>query len=290
MSRVQKLLEFVSQRLSAAVEDILSACEKTLLKYEQEATLSQEVISRQHALLCALNKPLMDVPSADVFMQQLLVSNEAGLPEHQDQEDPHVRDEQEGGPLHLDEAEIIQFTYNARCAARPGQDGSLPAAVTTQTEPEPAGPDQEVQLVSSETEDSEDYSRDSADTRSASQEPKQLRPGGPARCLVCSRTFKDRRYLIRHLIAHLQEAEPVCGLCGEPFEAAETLKLHIQTHQRRRGLQTQTRSSERHFQPPDTNANRVQLSENTHTCRDCGKTFRQVWKKRRHRCQTGRKT
>lgn len=64
MSRVQKLRFFVTQRLNAAVEEILAAFEKTIVKYEQEAALSQEVISRQHALLCALNKPLMDLPVA----------------------------------------------------------------------------------------------------------------------------------------------------------------------------------------------------------------------------------
>lgn len=63
MSRVQKLRVFVSQRLNAALEDILAVFEKTIVKYEQEAALSQEVISRQHALLCALNKPLMEIPS-----------------------------------------------------------------------------------------------------------------------------------------------------------------------------------------------------------------------------------
>lgn len=64
MSRAHKLRLFVSQRLSAVVEDILSAFEKTIAKYEEEAALSQEVIARQHALLCTLNKPLMDVPTA----------------------------------------------------------------------------------------------------------------------------------------------------------------------------------------------------------------------------------
>lgn len=52
----------VSQRLNAAVEDIIAAFEKTIVKYEEEAAQCHEVISRQHALLCALNRPLMDSP------------------------------------------------------------------------------------------------------------------------------------------------------------------------------------------------------------------------------------
>nr|XP_020507347.1 leucine-rich repeat extensin-like protein 1 [Labrus bergylta] len=150
MSRVQKFRLFVTQRLHVAVEDILAAFEETLVKYEQEAALTQEVISRQHALLCALNKPLMEAAqSGDVITKQLLVSNDSVPLEHQDQETPEpplVREEG-GPPPHLAEDDIIHFTYSTRCSVRP---------------------DQEVHLVSSETEDSEDYSQDPPDHPSAS--------------------------------------------------------------------------------------------------------------------------
>ncbi|XP_044028070.1 zinc finger protein 771-like [Siniperca chuatsi] len=297
MSRVQKLRLFVSQRLNAAVEEILGVFEETIVKYEQEAALCQEVISRQHALLCALHKPLMELPSADAFTQQLLVSNKEVPPEHQDQdqeepEPPHVEEEQEAEQLQdLDEADIIQFTYNPRCAARPGEDVDLSSARTARAEPGAAGPDEDVQLLSSETEDSDDYSKDSTDPK-----PKRIRrPGGPLSCRVCGRTFKARSFLFRHVKAHLQDAEPVCGLCGERFEAAENLKLHVQTHRttqrRKRELenQTRTRSRERRFHQPDANA-KVHAGEKPHACNDCGKTFLQAWKKKRHRCPPGRKS
>lgn len=64
MSRSQKLRLFVTQRLNAAVEEILAAFEETIVKYEEEAALSQQVISRQHALLCALDKTVMEAPAA----------------------------------------------------------------------------------------------------------------------------------------------------------------------------------------------------------------------------------
>ncbi|XP_045914849.1 zinc finger protein 135-like [Micropterus dolomieu] len=294
MSRVQKLRVFVSERLNAAVEEILAAFEKTLVKYEQEAALCQEVISRQHALLCALHKPLMELPSADAFTQQLSVRNDP--PEHQDQnqedpEPPHIKEEQEREQLQdLDVADIIQFTYKPRCAARPREVVDLSAAGTVRAEPGAAGPHQDVHLVSSETEDSDDYSKDPA----APKPKRSCRPGPPLSCRTCrtcSRTFKARRFLIRHLKAHLREAEPACGLCGERFDAAESLKLHIQTHRtsQRRELenQTRTRSRERRVHQgsqPATNAR-----ERAHACDDCGKTFLQVWKKKRHRCPLGKR-
>ncbi len=224
---------------------------------------------------------------ADTFTQQLLVTDKHIPPEHLDQLDPPVNAEQDGEQLpDLDEAEIIQFTYNSRCTVRSGEhvDQLSPAG----TEPESAGADQDVQLVSSETEDSDDYSKASTDTSSAPNRPKQKRRGrGVFSCRVCNRSFTASRFLFRHVKAHLQEAEPVCGLCGDRFEAAESLKLHIQTHQTTRENQSRTRSREGQFHQnlqPDAYA-RVHRSKKPHTCDDCGETFLQVWKKKKHRCR-----
>ncbi|XP_078031915.1 uncharacterized protein LOC117264016 [Epinephelus lanceolatus] len=284
MSRVQKFRIFVTERLNATLEEILTVFEKTVVKYEEEAALCQEVISRQHALLCALHKPLMDQPTADAFTQQLLSRNE-----QQDQENPEEPVCAEDQLQVLDETDIIQFTYNPR---RPGETAD-PAAIGT-ARLKPAGPDQEVQLVSSETEDSDDYSRDSPDPGSASTRliPKRMQGAGFS-CRVCSRTFKARQFLFRHLKAHLQD--------GEHFDATENMKLHVQTHrtaqkqkrepenQTKTSAQTrnQTRTRERRLHKPRT---KVHASEKLPSCDDCGKTFLQVWKKRRHRCVLTRKS
>ncbi|KAM4538941.1 uncharacterized protein PAE49_019928 [Odontesthes bonariensis] len=264
MSRVQKMRMFVSQRLNAAVEEILEAFEKAIEKYDQEAALSQEVISRQHALLCALHKPTMELSSADIFMQQqqLLLNKEQVTLNHKDQNPeqdvvpkPSCAEEKqrEEQTLHLDEAEIIEFTYNSRLEAKPCDDLQLPA------EPGPVGPYQDVSLVlSSETEDSEDYSKDSADPRPASDKPAVLgRPKG--------------------------------GLCGEEFEAAESLTLHYQTHcsNRKQGVQARTQSRERRLrQRSNLNKNsKVPETQSPNKCDNCGRALL----KRRHRCPARRK-
>ncbi|XP_070702000.1 uncharacterized protein [Pempheris klunzingeri] len=273
VQRIQKLRVFISQRLNAALEEILTVFEETIVKHEEEAALCQEVISRQHALLCALHKPVMEPPTSDVLMQQ------PDPPEHQNQEHQ----------LHLDEADIIQFTYKPRSAARPGQDPS--ATRTTWAELGPADPDSDVQT--SETEDSDDYSRDTTDTRTASNqpEPQVIRgPGAAQSSKVRNRTFRARRVLVQHLKVHQQEAEP------EPQNQTRTTQRRkggpenqTRTTQRRKGgLENQSRIREReegghqNFQP--NTITRIQLGEDPHTCDDCGKKFLQVWRKRRHRC------
>ncbi|XP_012734735.2 zinc finger and SCAN domain-containing protein 10 [Fundulus heteroclitus] len=250
MSRSLKLRLFVSQRLNAAVEEILDAFEKTIVKYEEEAVLSQQVISRQHALLCALNKPVMDAPAADVFTQQLLVP----IDDRQNQNLHHktvpepspVEEKQEEQRQALDAADIIEFTYSSRPSAKLRGDFQSLAG------PKPVDPDQDHPVVlSSETEDSDDYSRDSADTRPASHKlPGLHKPRDGFSCQACSRAFGARRFLFRHVRTHVHDPKPVCGLCAEQFEGAGGLRLHLQTHTRKRALQNQARTLGRERRPP----------------------------------------
>nr|XP_020477156.1 zinc finger protein 624-like [Monopterus albus] len=216
------------------------------------------------------------------------------IQEQEDLQPSHVKVEQEGEQLHdLDEADIIEFTYNPRCSVRPNEDRS--ADGTAQVEPGSAGPDHEQLVVSSETEDSEDYSKDSAGPRSASVKLKRKRTGrarGLFSCRVCSRKFKARRLLFRHVKAHLQEAEQVCGVCGERFKTSDSLNLHIQTHRTTRNtseLENRTRTLSREkgvHQISNCNTNaKIHEDQKLNRCDDCGKTFLQVWKKKKHRCR-----
>lgn len=196
-------------------------------------------------------------------MQQLQVRNEGTPPEDQDRDQSQQSlQDQEGQQVQdVDEADIIQFTYSTKCVARP-ESGA-------------AGPEQDVYLVSSETEDSEDYSKDpdSRTVMTQSKPKRGRRPGSGLRCRVCSQTFKARRVLLRHVRAHLQEVDPACGLCGQHFDTAESLKLHLQTHQTGRRAKTRTRTRERQPQQQQSEPDR-------RSCDDCGK----AWKKTGHRC------
>ncbi|XP_044043509.1 gastrula zinc finger protein XlCGF57.1-like [Siniperca chuatsi] len=120
MSKVQTLRAFVSQRLSAAAEEIFELFERTIAEYEEE-------LCGQRKLLDAVFQPEVRLHRADV--QLLSVSKEEDPPEQQDwspsldQEDPpeppHIKEEQEelwtsqeGEQLRgLEEADIIKFTF-----------------------------------------------------------------------------------------------------------------------------------------------------------------------------------
>ncbi|XP_039978078.1 zinc finger protein 570-like [Xiphias gladius] len=123
MSRLQGLRVFVSQRLTAAVEEIFGHLEKTITECEEE-------MDRRHRkLLDVALTPEMRQRVCPADVQQLLVSKEEAPPEQQEwspsldraepPEPPHIKEEQEelwtsqeGEQLQgLEEADINKFSF-----------------------------------------------------------------------------------------------------------------------------------------------------------------------------------
>ncbi|XP_067469007.1 zinc finger protein 85-like [Thunnus thynnus] len=102
MSKVQMLRASVTQRLTAAAEEIFVLFERSIAEYEEELSRSKEKNERQRKLLDAVFNPQLQLHRADV--QQLLKSKEEVPPEQQewssslhqeDPEPPHIKEEQE---------------------------------------------------------------------------------------------------------------------------------------------------------------------------------------------------
>lgn len=136
------------------------------------------------------------------------------------------------------------------------------------------GPDQDVLYVSSETEDSDDYNKES-DSRSALEQPRPKRGRRGRRepgCRVCPLTFRCQQALLQHAQVHLQDQAPACALCGDRFDSAEPLALHLETHQTEGPARS--RSEEETPEP----------GRDTHTCSRCGRSFVQLCRLRKHKC------
>ncbi|XP_070702209.1 zinc finger protein OZF-like [Pempheris klunzingeri] len=103
MSKVQMLRASVSQRLSAAAEEIFELFERTIAEYEEELCRSQEENKRQQKLLDAVLRPEVRILRADV--QQVLVSKDEVPPEQQQERSPSLDQEEPPEPPHIKEEE-----------------------------------------------------------------------------------------------------------------------------------------------------------------------------------------
>ncbi|XP_076610722.1 uncharacterized protein LOC143335307 [Chaetodon auriga] len=131
-AEIPALRALLTERLTAAAEEIVGLLEETVAEYEDRVERSEREICRQRRLLDAVLKPEVKLHRAvcPADVQQLLVSQEEDPPEQQDcldsldQEEPpelpHIKEEQEelwtnqegehlGG---LEEADISKFTLS----------------------------------------------------------------------------------------------------------------------------------------------------------------------------------
>ncbi|XP_034043044.1 gastrula zinc finger protein XlCGF48.2-like [Thalassophryne amazonica] len=124
MSKVQMLRVLVTQRVTAAAEEILGLFEKTIAEYEEELCRSKEENQRQRRLLDAVLNPEVRIKAADV--PQVGGSITEFPPDQvecrsslaqEDPEPPHLKQEPEElfkqqfqGP---EEADIIEFALQS---------------------------------------------------------------------------------------------------------------------------------------------------------------------------------
>ncbi|XP_053190777.1 gastrula zinc finger protein XlCGF57.1-like [Scomber japonicus] len=115
------LRALLTERLTAAAEEIVGLLEETVAEYEDRVERSEREICRQRRLLDAVLKPEVKLLRADV--QQLLESKEekkkTSSLDQQDPDPPHIKEEQEevwtsqeGDQLQgLEEVDITKFIF-----------------------------------------------------------------------------------------------------------------------------------------------------------------------------------
>ncbi|XP_053289381.1 zinc finger protein 2-like [Pleuronectes platessa] len=116
-AQVPAMRALLTERLTAAGEEILAGLEETLAEYEDRVEQSERVIRRQRRLLDAVMQPEVRLHRAvcHADVQQLMVNNEEVPPEQQrwsplvDQEDPeppHIKEEHEEPWTNQDEQQL----------------------------------------------------------------------------------------------------------------------------------------------------------------------------------------
>ncbi|XP_075993074.1 uncharacterized protein LOC142987970 [Genypterus blacodes] len=294
-SKVQMLRVQVTERLSAAVEEILDLFESAMLEYEEEFCRPEKENRPRRAGLTA------DPP-------QLLVQGlwSPGL-DQEEPEFPHIKEEQEelwsGGqdteqlheittfpsvPLKSEHAHVQPPQHHL--SHTEGRQEGPPSGSSTEPSPseaygdddcggaEPAGrfgpgsPSVPASEGSSEreAEDSEEEGKETREpqaglnrTHDVSISEMGYNTGKNSfRCSVCGVTIKHKGNLRRHFRIHTGERPFSCSVCGKNFTQRTYLKEHVRIH----------------------------TGEKPFSCSFCSKTFKQSAQLRLHtRTHTGEK-
>ncbi|XP_007566616.1 zinc finger protein 2-like [Poecilia formosa] len=224
-SEVETFRMFLNERLTAAVEDILSVFGKTVARY-------QEQISCQQRELDSLRSGEREWSRAAEPLQDSSWMKKC--PEHQTLDAPL---------FHTDNLIEKVVETSAALIKSEGVDEDCGESTTChhpslthQLDPEAAS-DERVICEDSDTENSEDGWRDDATLwkseemaenkdPSSSSEPQGSTDLPQFGCQVCGITFQKMGYLITHAAVH----QETCGVCGKQMEQTESLKLHLKAH------------------------------------------------------------
>ncbi|XP_037553723.1 zinc finger and SCAN domain-containing protein 2-like [Nematolebias whitei] len=277
MSSVQSLREFISERLTAAAEEIFTEFEKTIVRYEEE-------IDRQRRLLDISWKPQIHLQRIElphhIFKEEKILTEQQLCNQERntilDQEEPELpKDEREFLEIKEElETETCMVTpdFNERnhWELEPNRDQLL-----SQNAPEVENQDQErsrnVEPGSCRDEELKqnktnlktaiygDYV-DCPNVKIDQKTPLLCMTCGkkirnkynlrvhmrnhtgekPFSCQTCGKGFNKNFYLIRHMVTHTGEKPFSCETCGKSFNQNIALIRHMVTHTGEKPFSCQT--------------------------------------------------
>ncbi|KAM9762065.1 uncharacterized protein ACNS7B_004278 [Menidia menidia] len=285
MSSVQHLREFISQRLTAAAEEIFSEFEKTIVQYEDE-------IDRQRRLLEATWKPRVTLNAADSQQSQNLEEQDALCRLEKisslDQEEPEqsqMKEEQMEPCISREEEQLVIKQESDPFMVTPYFQETNCSESETNTS--------QLLFQSSAVAESQDHEEDQHEgSRSGRNEEPELDPfthtenppqslcnNGSAnksvKCNICGKEIRFKSGLKKHHRIHTGEKPYSCKTCGRSFNQSNHLTVHMRAHTGERPFGCQMCG--KHFRRSETLTvhTRTHTREKLYSCEICGKSFAQ---------------
>ncbi|XP_044229618.1 zinc finger protein 2 homolog [Thunnus albacares] len=266
MSTPLLLRAFVNERLTAAAEEIFEVFERTIAKYEEEASSSQQEIERLRGLLLDL------VSNQKTEISQSLVCKEETPPEQQHceqesslsvcQREPEPRQvkeenqelwtsqQQEDQVQEFKEADVLYLPHSSAWGQNEQEDTKPSLQPQTQI-----GESEEQFQELQETEEAHfmlplssqpliqnESAQDGRERANHTQtEQNQICAISDSsnlnsvipnfHCYLCDKSFSSNHHLINHAFRmHSKDAGVLCAVCGKTLEATESLSVHLKSH------------------------------------------------------------
>ncbi|KAM6923337.1 uncharacterized protein PEZ65_011502 [Lycodopsis pacificus] len=261
MSAPLLLRAFVNERLTAAVEEIFQVFERTVTKYEEDASSSKQEIERLRGLL---------QDHKTDFCQSFTCKEEPPPKQHHCEQEPSLsipqRDpeprhiKEEAHELWASQLEEEQEFKDADASCLPQSsvwEDTIPQTQTSETEEQlqeetktvhfvlPLASTLSLQTLIQDGRENErpaaslmsnqtqtDPSRSSFITSRESLDLSHSNLSAPDyRCFLCEKYFSSSHHLTNHAFRmHSKDAGVLCAVCGATLESTESLNVHLNSH------------------------------------------------------------
>ncbi|XP_041849486.1 zinc finger protein with KRAB and SCAN domains 1-like isoform X1 [Melanotaenia boesemani] len=296
MSSVQHLREFISERLTAAAEEIFTEFEKTIVQYEEE-------IDRQRRLLDITWNPQIKLIRTEVPHQYVYKVDEALQEDQQlcnqnsnlDQEQP------ESARIKEEEEELLSSQEEEQLWLKDETDQfSIPAAHEEDGHSDPEPNRDHIPSYSPPADQhsplEESMVEDSGPTTCADTQPEEScltetnenvgesflleshcneRDEKQHSCKFCGKQFKIKNKLTVHVRTHTGERPYSCQTCGKCFSHQSNLVRHMRIHSGLKQFFCPTCGKCFFYQGNLVRHMRIHTAEKSFFCPTCGKCFKQ---------------